>query len=100
RLSLCVVVQSSSSPALRLSSFPLVSPLPFFFLILRPPPISPLFPYTTLFRSLRESSFPLHSAHRRHHLRSCSFLLQYRWPSESADEAMLFLRQFYYSGKC
>src|SRR5207302_11351433 len=25
----------------------------FFFLILRPPPCSPLFPYTTLFRSLR-----------------------------------------------
>src|SRR5699024_12336772 len=28
-----------------------LTPLPFFFSLLRPPPRSPLFPYTTLFRS-------------------------------------------------
>src|SRR5438046_10196860 len=39
-----------------LSSF-LLSPL-FFFLMLRPPPRSTLFPYTTLFRSPRRSFHP------------------------------------------
>src|SRR5438552_4706350 len=32
---------------------PLQPPLLFFFFLLRPPPRSPLFPYTTLFRSVR-----------------------------------------------
>src|SRR5690349_13152672 len=36
--------------------------LVFFFLLIRPPPRSTLFPYTTLFRSLR----PRHSSQRRH----------------------------------
>src|SRR5437762_9637050 len=34
-------------------------PLPFFFLMIRRPPISTLFPYTTLFRSLYEYEYTL-----------------------------------------
>src|SRR5690349_23123989 len=46
----------------------------FFFLLIRPPPASTLFPYTTLFRSVGLSRFDLHveaglADHRLDHLR-------------------------------
>src|SRR5437773_11528339 len=37
-----------------LTSYYVTNPLPFFFLMIRRPPRSTLFPYTTLFRSLAE----------------------------------------------
>src|SRR6478752_9282815 len=41
---------------------------PFFFLMIRRPPRSTLFPYTTLFRSSRRRSRPAHSAGPRRSL--------------------------------
>src|SRR5687768_18366529 len=52
--------------------------LKFFFLILRPPPISTLFPYTTLFRSRRRRADRDHRTARALHQR-----LEL-WPSSAA----------------
>src|SRR5688572_33393382 len=40
----------------------------FFFLMIRRPPRSTLFPYTTLFRSAAVSARPRHAAHHRAHV--------------------------------
>src|SRR5690606_41723878 len=37
------------------------------FPVIRPPPLSPLFPYTTLFRSVRHPQHPAHPARRAEH---------------------------------
>src|SRR2546422_10208158 len=56
-LCLCAQRAFPSSPPLRFSYLferaHFCPPLTFFFLMIRPPPRSTLFPYTTLFRSLR-----------------------------------------------
>src|SRR5438067_12327088 len=40
-----------ATPVLFALPLPSIPPIPFFFLMIRPPPRSTLFPYTTLFRS-------------------------------------------------
>src|SRR5439155_21612401 len=51
----------------------------FCFSVLRRPPTPPLFPYTTLFRSLPASLVDLRAATRRHRDESCPT----RWPARS-----------------
>src|SRR4051812_50202779 len=65
----------------------LTSPSSFFFLLIRPPPRSTLFPYTTLFRSSARQRRHLHHVRGRSRLaREGSFLVALRRSEEHTSE--------------
>src|SRR5256886_17435354 len=67
-------------------------PLIFFFLMIRPPPRSPLFPYTTLFRSLLEAKIrrsPFKRWTARELLGRCAVVVAIsRWTAELARSVL------------